>query len=194
MEDNIQTTFQAQTLAALQALIAEAAIRRAGSFSERNPMLGKMVRCPYCHKRRRQNAQITCCSAYGDDRAYIVRAMQVDKDGNETIPMTPKQKGRKNPRLTRHIPPLFLMRQRLLELESEGDLMALKVAVMQDNACGVTHGGFNRQTKWGHTPQTEIKPQHYAAFIEKLIIRDFKLSVKRKRNIQKESRRINRSC
>ena len=189
MEDKIQTTFQAQTLDALQSLIAEAAIRRAGSFSDRNPMLGKMVRCRYCHKRRRQNAQQPCCNPN-----YIARAMQVDEDGNETVPMTPKQKGRKNPRLTRHIPPLFLMRQRLLELESEGDLMALKVAVMQDDACGVVHGGLNKKTKWGHTPQTEIKPQHYAAFIEKLIIRDFKLSVKRKRQIQKESRRINRSC
>lgn len=31
-----------------------------GSFSERNPMLGKMVRCPYCRIRRRENE--TCCT------------------------------------------------------------------------------------------------------------------------------------
>jgi hypothetical protein len=186
--DKSQGIYLQQTLHGLADMVAEAARSREGSFSQRNPMLGKMVRCPHCHRRRRQSQQDSCCNPN-----YMARAMQVDEDGNETVPMTPKQKGRKNPRLTRHIPPLFLMRQRLLELESEGDLMALKVAVMQDDACGQVHGGMNQKTKWGHTPQTEIKPQHYAAFIEKLIIRDFKLSVKRKRKIQKESRRVNRA-
>ncbi len=185
-EKNIQEIFQQQTLDALQVLVSQAADSRFGSFSERNPLLGKMVRCPYCRKRRRQNTQIPCCNPN-----YTVRAMQTDEDGNETIPITPKQKGRKNPRLTRHRPPLFLLRQRLLDLEAEGDLMALKMAVIQDDIDGQVH---EKGSKWGHTPQKQVSAAHAATFMERVILKELKLSAKRKRQTQKESRRINRTC
>lgn len=34
-----------------------------GSFSARNPGLGKMMRCPFCHTRRYQFASSPCCNA-----------------------------------------------------------------------------------------------------------------------------------
>lgn len=182
--DQVQQTYEKQTLSSLQAGVAYAASAREGSVVERNPLLGKMVMCPYCRHRRRVNVQETCCNP-----KYIIRAMQTDEDGNETIPMTPKAKGRKNPRLTRNRPPLFLMRQRLLDLESNPEMLRMRVGVLQDKVEGQVHG---KNSKWGHTPQEEIKPQHLAAFIEKVILRDLRLSAKRIRKIQKESRRTNR--
>lgn len=197
MEDNTQNIYQQQTLDALKAVVAQAATAREGTYSERNPLLGKMKRCPYCHQRRRENAQSPCCNV-----KYVVTAMQTDEEGNETIPMAPKVKGRKNPRLTRHRPPLFLMRQRLLDLEAmETDMQRLHVGILQDAVEGQVNNHRNEENglrkhkpsiKWGHTPQVEIKPQHLAAFIEKVILQEIKLSAKRKRQMQKESRRRNR--
>lgn len=37
--------------------------QRFGSFSARNPGLGKMTRCIYCHARRREFATEKCCNA-----------------------------------------------------------------------------------------------------------------------------------
>jgi hypothetical protein len=192
--DKTQGVYLQQTLHGLADMVAEAARSRDGSFSDRNPMLGKMVRCPHCHTRRRQNAQESCCNA----KLSTTYWTKILEDGTreqrirtEVKSMMPRRKGRKNPRLTRHIPPLFLMRQRLLELESDPATMPMRVALLQDAVEGQVHG---KNSKWGHTPQKEIAPAHVAAFIEKVIIREFKLSVKRKRQMQKESRRINRSC
>lgn len=33
-----------------------------GSYSARHPHLGKMVRCPYCRRRRRLNEAVSCCN------------------------------------------------------------------------------------------------------------------------------------
>jgi hypothetical protein len=190
MEDNkdrpdlVQSIYQQQTLASLQAGVAKAAEARSGTYSERNPLLGKMVTCPYCRHRVRQNAQAPHCNP-----KLIVPAIDINADGNE-IPAQPKIKGRKNPRLTRHRPPLFLMPQILLDLESEPELLALRVAVIQDDVEGQVHG---KNSKWGHTPQKEIAPHHLASFIEKVVTRKIKLSAKRIRKIKKESRRRNRS-
>lgn len=176
--DNQELKQQLETLISAVGIAAEG---RSGSYAQRNPLRGKMVRCPQCHTRRRQRSEIPCCSA-----KYQTTAMQVDEDGNETIPMTPKAKGRKNPRLTRKRPPLFLMRQRLLDLEANPEL----VGPLQDSVEGQVNG---KTAKWGHTPQKEVAPQHLAAFVEKVILRDKKLSAKRKKKQQKESRRINRA-
>jgi hypothetical protein len=77
------------------------------------------------------------------------------------------------------MPPLFLMRQILLELETE----PLLVGELQDSVEGLP--GF-------HTPQKEVEPQHLASFVEKVIIRARKQKAKKKRKQQKKSRRINR--
>lgn len=44
----------------LQNAISEADRRKYGSFSERNPQLGKMVKCSFCGHRRREKE--TCCN------------------------------------------------------------------------------------------------------------------------------------
>src|SRR5258708_8398884 len=49
-----------------------------GSFSDRNPVLGKMILCPACHRRRRVNSEIPCCSA---DYSKIA----LDKKGKECL-------------------------------------------------------------------------------------------------------------
>lgn len=157
-----------QELETLVSAVDKAAQARLGSYSQRNPLAGKMVRCPHCRQRKRQNE--TCC---------------IPKYTQKTDSYIPKQRGRKNPRLTRHRPPLFLMRQRLLELEANPEL----IGPLQDRAEGQVHG---KNSTWGHTPQKQVKMEHLAAFVERFILRELKLSAKRKRKQQKESRRINR--
>lgn len=147
----------------LRLAVDRAAESRYGSFTQRNPLVGKMVRCPHCRVRRRQNQ--SCCNA------------KYQKAGEDQF--IPTQRGRKNPRLTRNRPPLFEMRQRLLELEANPDL----IGPMQDSIEGLE--GF-----W--TPQAEVPMQHLATFVERAILRRKRLSAKRKRQIQKLSRRINR--
>ena len=48
----------------LNKLVDRAAkLTREGTFSERNPALGKMVRCVFCRRRRRLRSNIPCCTA-----------------------------------------------------------------------------------------------------------------------------------
>lgn len=90
----------------IEIAVQQAAKATEGTFSQRNPMLGKMVRCPYCGRRRRQNADQACCNP-----KLLV--------GNKAdMPRSFYKKMRKNPRLTRHRPPLFEIHQRLVELEA----------------------------------------------------------------------------
>ena len=51
--------------------------QRFGSFSARNPGLGKMTRCIYCHARRREFATEKCCNAR---HAATQRAWDADHD------------------------------------------------------------------------------------------------------------------
>jgi hypothetical protein len=39
-----------------------AQVQKEGSFSDRNPALGRMVKCQFCKTRRRANSQIPCCN------------------------------------------------------------------------------------------------------------------------------------
>lgn len=81
-----------------------------GSFSQRNPLLGKMRNCPFCGQRRRGgNTTEVCCHA-----KYIWE--------NPAKDAKPKVRGRRNPRLTRRNPPLFLMRQILLDIEKNPEI------------------------------------------------------------------------
>lgn len=101
IDTNQPTREQLIELAVLKA--AEAAT---GSFSQRNPMLGKMVRCPYCSRRRRQNEEQCCNPTY-----KIVNTAEVSR--------AVVAKKRKNPRLSRHRPPLFEIHQRLVEMKAQ---------------------------------------------------------------------------
>lgn len=153
-----------QELETLVSAVEKAAIAREGSFSQRNPLLGPMVRCKFCHARRRQYDFLPCCTAAYSSGPF------------EAAPAHPK---RKNPRLTRNHPPLFEMRQKLLELESE----PLLIGPLQDSIEGLK--GF-------HTPQKEVEMHHLATFVERMIIREKKQQAKKYRDMQKRSRKINR--
>jgi hypothetical protein len=89
-----------------QAVDRIAHLRKYGTFSERNPALGKMTRCPYCRVRRREFGP-KCCSAFYrvENSNAIARAAFVRK--------------RKKPRLTRNRPPLFLVHQLLVDIEND---------------------------------------------------------------------------
>lgn len=77
-------------------------LRKYGSYSSRNPALGKMVRCLYCRVRRREAEK--CCSA----------EYRVENSGR-----FPHVRKRKNPRLSKKRPPLFRMYQLLVDIEND---------------------------------------------------------------------------
>ena len=85
--------------------VQQAALASEGSFADRNPTLGKMVRCPYCGRRRRE--QEVCCSP-----KYVVTTLA-------DVPRSAYAKKRKVPRLSRNRPPLAEIHQRLLEMEAK---------------------------------------------------------------------------
>jgi hypothetical protein len=158
MEDSIK-----RELDILVNAVEKAAQARLGSFTQRNPLLGKMMTCRFCKRRRRTNAQEPCCNA-----KYLIQ--------HESAPHI---KQRKNPRLSRNRPPLFQMRQVLLELEDE----PLLIGPLQDSIEGLK--GF-------HTPQKEVRMEHLATFVERMIIRTRKQKAKKYRDRQKLSRKVNR--
>lgn len=52
-----------ETTDIISRLVERAArVTEEGTFSDRNPVLGRMIRCQFCKKRRRQNAEIPCCT------------------------------------------------------------------------------------------------------------------------------------
>lgn len=80
--------------------------RKYGSYSERNPALGKMKRCPHCRVRRREFGPRCCNAEYRVENSNLIaRATFARK--------------RKTPRLTRHRPPLFLVHQLLVDIEND---------------------------------------------------------------------------
>jgi hypothetical protein len=81
-------------------------LRSYGSFADRNPVLGKMTRCPHCRTRRREFAP-KCCSF-----EYVV-------ENSNTVARSFYARKRKNPRLTRKRPPFFLIHQLLVEIEQD---------------------------------------------------------------------------
>ena len=127
-----------------------AALRKYGSYSERNPALGKMIRCPHCRVRRREFGP-PCCNTN-----YLVETSNVQARASF-------KKKRKNPRLTRRRPPLFLVHQLLLDVER--DLRPDLENVAEKNLPG---------------------------YIEKLVKEVMFLKRKSKQGLQMESRKINR--
>lgn len=91
----------------LNLVVQQAAIASEGGFSARNPNLGRMVRCLYCRKRRRERE--ICCNP--------VQLVTVAND----VPRAMFAKKRKNPRLTKNRPPLAEVHQILLDKESQPD-------------------------------------------------------------------------
>jgi hypothetical protein len=61
--EKIQQTF-AKDLSMVAAGVARAVdMIRYGSYSDRHPDLGRMVRCPFCRRRHRINARTNCCNS-----------------------------------------------------------------------------------------------------------------------------------
>jgi len=150
--------------AALLQIIAEAARRTVkGSFADRNPMLGKMVKCPSCSRRVRQANLSACCNS-------VLSPVQNAR----------KPKGRRFPRLTRNHPPLFLMRQLLLDWENE------KYLVKARTAKGIIEGAPR------HGVNKPIDIMHLATLAERYIMFLRKRKARAERNRSKVSRRVNR--
>lgn len=103
MDEKTRILQHAATLA--QAVDRIAYLRKHGSFLERNPTLGKMIRCPHCRVRRRQFSPACCNPNY-----YV--------ENSNRIPRSAVAKKRKKPRLTRKRPPLFLVHQLLVDIEN----------------------------------------------------------------------------
>src|SRR5258708_5989861 len=98
MTENQYFQQEAQMLIQLIAKVSDRQLY--GSYADRNPLLGKMRTCPYCRIRERGHK----CTAENPFPVDFSRALF--------------HKKRLVPRLTRKRPPLFLVRQLLVELES----------------------------------------------------------------------------
>lgn len=150
-----------------------------GSYAQRNPLLGKMVRCPFCRIRRRMRAAEICCNP-----KYV--------KGTEGTGV-PKKKGRAVPRLTRHSPPLFQMRQLLLAIEANPEIAVGMQAEM------LSRRGFiprqiieDREDGWITFEENLIAPEQMAIFVERYLNWKGQRQRRRARTQQKISRQINR--
>lgn len=170
--DNQASTFDnlkllVQEALALQQQTGVAAQRREESFSQRNPALGPMVRCPWCRTRRRQFSSLKCCSA----------KFKIENESSVSNAFFAKK--RKNPRLTRKNPPLFLMKQILLDLEAHPE----KIGPMQSRM--ISRLGLPA------VAGQEVRPEHLANFVEKFLLWE-KKNRRRARNARSShSRKIN---
>lgn len=100
MSEVARLTQEAQLL--VQFVNRSARNQQYGSYAARNPLLGKMFRCPYCRLRERRGEH-QC-------RAKLTHATEI---GQSLF-----AKKRIKPRLTRKRPPFFLIHQLLVEIES----------------------------------------------------------------------------
>lgn len=102
MSEVARLTQEAQLLIQL---VEKAAYNRVyGSYAARNPILGKMFRCPYCRVRERR----------GEHQCRAKLMFGGVETGQSVF-----AKKRVNPRLTRKRPPFFLIHQLLTEIESD---------------------------------------------------------------------------
>jgi hypothetical protein len=148
-----------------------------GSFSQRNPTLGKMVRCPFCRTRKRRHE--ACCNA-----KYVAGTM---------TNVMPKPKGRSVPRLTRKNPPLFQMRQILLDIERNPEIaIGMQVEMLSRIGRLPREVVKNEETREQPRQEITVKPEHMAAFVERYLTWKMKRAKKKIRSQQKLSRRINR--
>lgn len=154
-----------------------------GSFSQRNPLLGKMRNCPFCGQRRRGgNTTELCCHA-----KYIWE--------NPAKDAKPKVRGRSNPRLTRRNPPLFLMRQILRDIEKNPEIAAGMQCEMLSRLGRIPRELVKDEvTREKVYREKLIEPHHMAAFVERYLLWKQKRANRSKRRQQKLSRRVNRGA
>lgn len=137
-----------------------------GSFSDRNPGLGKMIRCPSCHQRRRQNSVLPCCSA-----AFIV--ISKNKKGEDCV--LPHEKKRLHPHYNARRNQLH---QLAIALRGSEELMM----AVQKEMSGLAH-------RW--TPEYLLGEMNAPIVAEKYLIFLQKKESKRVRRQQSRSRAAN---
>lgn len=155
---------------------------RHGSFSERHPHLGKMIHCPICHRRRREFPKIPCCTG---GHAVTKRAWEAEKGFYQA---------ECEPRVVENIFSKSVMRK--FTHKRHGNLLAKQV---HDMALALQDENFRNTTQilleglpgfW--TPENGIEISHIPVFAERVVRNIRKEKAKRKRDIQRKSRRINR--
>jgi len=146
----------------MSAGVAEGVARQKyGSYSERNPLLGKMMTCQFCHARRRQFALDACCNP-------VQTAVVSDGPKHTIKKFTHKRHSNK----TRH------------QLHDLG--IALKDEAYRNSTHLLLDGlpGF-----W--TPANEIPESHIPSMAEKVLTIERKHKARQKRKQQQDARRIN---
>jgi hypothetical protein len=168
-----------------------------GSFSERNPGLGRMITCPHCHTRRRQFATEKCCNA---SHATTMRAWSAshDKKGERLDkrpekgfgPTTRHEKGFYQeacaPRVVEA--PMAKWFFKKFRHKRHGQSRAWKIRQMTQRMQMDFHFlEFAAESMHTTTP----KPEHIPAFAEKYYHWQAAQIVKRQRKQQDISRRVN---
>ena len=143
-----------------------------GSYAQRNPNLGRMVRCPHCRLRRRE--QEACCSA-----KYLIT-------NSGDVPRSFYAKKRKIPRLSRNRPPLFEVHDRLVQIER----------CSKCEHCGQSkedHIDWKYCTPGNFTQIFMCREQEgISGIVEAQIKQKRKARAAKKRSQQRQSRKINR--
>jgi hypothetical protein len=145
-----------------------------GSFSERNPGLGRMMTCPHCHTRRRQFATEKCCNA---SHATTMRAWSEEKGFYQEACA---------PRVVEA--PMAKWFFKKFRHKRHGQSRAWKIRQMAQRMQADFHF-LEFAAEVMHT--TIPKPEHIPAFAEKYYHWQAAQIVKRQRKQQDTSRRIN---
>lgn len=158
---------------------ATAKARLTGSFSERHPMLGKMVTCPFCHKRRRLLSDVPCCNAryattqraYSDELGFHQVPCDV-RVTNARVPHTRRRmQSHTHAEGQRSISTVNVIHQRAIEFREHPEMLQAAKEEMQ----------YSGPTDMG---SILVFAEKYSDWRERNEIR-------RKRNAQKQARRIN---
>ncbi len=213
-----QETYAPELAQAGQLIVADSK-NRTGSFLDRNPMLGKMHRCPLCGQRRLNGVRagviklMTCKGLVELDYSLPCcngKIMPVEAPGDQDPPMILSARWKWNqeekrfefiPReksaLPRHLVARKRMKPRLSRNRPPLFEMHDLIKQWEDDETLSAAGEIQDRIEGlpGHwTPQRQLKMQDLASFAEKVITRKYKSRAKKARDQQKQSRRINRAA
>ena len=179
--------FPAKELETLVAAVDITAKRRIyGSFSQRNPHLGKMVTCIHCHTRHREHGEIPCCTA------TLVHANE------NTVPRSAFARRRRN---AHHSQRTLVVHQLYLKLlpeplpeekdfDTPAEYTAALNAVQKVNDAKTGH--IERlQEAMGDFSGSQIASEHVVNFAERVILRNRARADKFRRKQQSVARRVN---
>lgn len=156
----------------IELVVQQAALAAEGSFADRNPLLGKMRKCPQCGRRGREKE--VCCNP-----KYI------HTNANE-VPRSFYAKKRKIPRLSRHRPSLFEMHDILVGIERK--MVCTRCGQIKEEHEDWLYCDEQR----GDHVFTCQEQEGISGIVEARIVRKRTARRKKKNNQQKLSRKINR--